>query len=390
MLSISPRRFVPLRGFLAGLLVVGALSDFGFLPSLTVANEESKPPVVEIPSLSITLEGRWVLDERGEPVAGRPGRRERGLQTSGLLEQGGILWSVGDQRSEYAGKLLPLDPSSSRLAGPPVSLEIPGSSVEGSALRQLADWPNPDFEGLAAIPGPSGRFLAITEDRHSWIITLSLGSDPESPSRRRARVEAIATCRFPEDLRPFREDTNTRLEGITVWPADPPRIVLAYERHEDGLPRLLTAPLGDVTRGGELAVKDLEIDFSRVARRPGKERARLNLNGLAHARVGGSDWILGVARDQERLLVIDPAARQVSRIVNLDLVSPGGGKMLWVSPEGLAVDAGRGQLWLINDPDSVRGNYRALETEMAEGHFAALAPQLFRIPLESILPGARD
>ena len=53
----------------------------------------------------------------------------------------------------------------------------------------------------------------------------------------------------------------------------------------------------------------------------------------------------------------------------------------------IAADEKSGKVWLINDPDSVRGNYRALADDEAEGPFAAYTPLLFEVPVAQVLPG---
>ena len=73
------------------------------------------------------------------------------------------------------------------------------------------------------------------------------------------------------------------------------------------------------------------------------------------------------------------------RVVDLDLRTPEGFSIEWVSPEGLAVDASSNRLWLVNDPDSVRGNYRARDAQQAEGRFAEFAPLLFQLALSDVI-----
>ena len=75
----------------------------------------------------------------------------------------------------------------------------------------------------------------------------------------------------------------------------------------------------------------------------------------------------------------------MERVVDLVLLSPDGSRIKWVSPEGIAVDPKDGRLWLINDPDSVRNNYRAVRAESAKGMFALYTPLLFELPLSSLL-----
>ena len=66
----------------------------------------------------LELRGRWVHDASGKPVG--PVDFRRGLQPSGLAYGRGELWCVGDQRSEFPGHLLRIDPKTSRLLGKPI------------------------------------------------------------------------------------------------------------------------------------------------------------------------------------------------------------------------------------------------------------------------------
>ena len=76
------------------------------------------------------------------------------------------------------------------------------------------------------------------------------------------------------------------------------------------------------------------------------------------------------------------------RWVDLDLREPGGGKIYWVSPEGIAIDQEGGRLWIINDPDSVSGNYRRRGVKKADGMYALYAPLLFEMKLAQLFPSA--
>ena len=49
--------------------------------------------------------------------------------------------------------------------------------------------------------------------------------------------------------------------------------------------------------------------------------------------------------------------------------------------QGVAVDPATDRLWIVNDPDSVRDNYRTQDQEKAEGHFANFTPLLFEMRL---------
>ena len=325
----------------------------------------------------------WVTDPRGKTVPGRPLRRERGLQTSGLHLRAGRLWSVGDQRSEYPGHLYCIDPKTGRLAVDPIPIQLDAKRT-GERFDRYRALPNPDLEGLTAHPRHDDGFLIVTEDKTQWIMDVRLESTAAAdakPKHWRATLAEITELQFPEDLKSYRGDPNYRLEGIaatenSAW------IYLAYERLDDGLPRVYRIRVDAATGGEPIRPEDVPIDFAAMPLRSDKKRARLNLNGLAVWRKGPEERLIAVARDQERVLVIDPRAGVVERIFDLQLRSPDGAAMLWVSPEGIALDPTGRRLWIVNDPDSIRGNYRKLDNETARGRFAEFAPLLFVFELD--------
>src|SRR5262249_7625156 len=105
-------------------------------------------------------------------------------------------------------------------------------------------------------------------------------------------------------------------------------------------------------------------------------------------RRAGRPYLLAIARDQERLLLISLDDSKVERSIDIDFRAPGGEAIFWVSPEGLAVDEAADRLWIINDPDSIRGNYKRAQDAAPEGNFAAFAPLLFETRLSAVLGAA--
>ncbi|HLU49055.1 MAG TPA: hypothetical protein VK116_13260 [Planctomycetota bacterium] len=378
-------------GSLVAFLVV-AIATGCLVPSpATNANEEPREsaPSTEagrtIPSFGLRIDGRWILDADGEAV--EPDDFRRGLQTSALTFHRRSLWSVGDQRSEYPGSLLEIDPESARLRGSPLRIEVADDvEADEDQLRRFREIPNIDLEGLApanatktdALDGEIG-FVAVTEDKEPWLLFLTTQSS--APGAERAPLKLIRLSRLdvPLDLRPWRDDTNFRVEGITVLDGD--LFVIAFERAHDNLPRLLTL-------GKELNPAPLPIDFSSLPPRVDKPRALLNVNGLESVRWRDRSLLLALARDQERIVVIDAETSRILHFVDLDLRDPDGHSIEWASPEGIAADVATDRLWLVSDPDSVRGNYRRRDSEKADGPYASYVPLLFTTKLSAVIDGA--
>jgi len=246
--------------------------------------------------------------------------------------------------------------------------------------------PNSDFEGLAADPEHPDRLFAVTEDKVPWIVTIRLRSSPDAPGVT-ACIEQLSEMRFPPDVLAWRGDTNFRAEGIAISD-DAKAMYVAFERADDDLPRLLTCSFAAAQRSEPVTLADTGVTFRGVEPRADKPGVRLNLNDIQFVRAANRPLLVGVARDQERILVIDLEEKRVCRWIELDLRDRDGQSIYWVSPEGLAVDAAQDRVWIINDPDSVRGNYRRRDEEVATGPYAAFAPLLFETTLSAVLGGA--
>jgi hypothetical protein len=307
----------------------------------------------------------------------------RGLQTSGLVYQDGVLWAVGDQRGEHPASFFRIDPATARLLGPPVRIDASLSPIrEESEFEAYRAIPNPDFEGLSTVPGEPETLLAVTEAKTPWLVELRLlPQAADSPPR--VRAMHIRPLDLPKGLAPWRGDANFRFEGLAVSP-NARSIYLAFERDEANLPRLYRTDTAGFRAGKAPVLEEIPLPFDRVPRRPDKDKALLNLNDLLALPREGRCELLALARDQERILVLDPERRTIERIVDLDLLDPEGRAIEWVSPEGMAAEPAGDALWLINDPDSERGNFRR-RSEVAEGRFAEYAPLLFRLRLSEVL-----
>ncbi|MBI4582527.1 MAG: hypothetical protein HY717_00645 [Planctomycetes bacterium] len=359
-------------------LVLVVISVNGPESSQNPGDKASEKPALA-PAHPGPARGRWVLDGEGNPVKPRP--FERGLQTSALVFYRDRLWSAGDQRSEYPGRLLEIDPKTARLAGPPIRLPCGESVTPGPLVDAYRGIRNPDYEGLTVHPRKPDTLIAVTEDKQQLIIEIKLAFEGSSVQ---ASIVQITGLEFPPGLAAFKDDPNYRIEGVAAS-LESPKLYLAWERAKDNRPRIFQISCEEAARGGAVKPAEVPMDFGAVPPRADKPRALLNLNDLQALKVGGKELLLALARDQERMLLLDPEQGLVVRAVDLDFQDPGGEKILWVSPEGLAADPHTKRLWVINDPDSIAGNYRLLKDQSAEGRFADMAPLLFELPWAEVL-----
>lgn len=323
-----------------------------------------------------TDSGRWVLLCDGGPAPHEG--TARGLQTSGLAWDGQRLWSVGDQRSTFPGHLFAIDPATARLTGPPIRLVAEREEIE----QQLAAWGRPDAEGIEVLSAHEQRFVVLLEANATAALVVRVDE-----SRPAAVVEAIWEFQFPETdtPAPFRDDKNFRLEGIAI-DSTASRGYVGYERDKAGQPRLYQFDLDPVPRSGVGRVPLAPLPFDGWDQLRGKPTARLNVNGLDFCRTPtGKRRLFVLCRDRELLFAIDLDSGTLAGQFALDLRAPDGEPIEWPSPEGVAVDARTGRVFVVSDPDSTDNNWRLRSTPAATGLFADYVPLLFEVKLPAEL-----
>lgn len=312
---------------------------------------------------------------------GRPAPSDdflRGLQTSGLAWDGKLLWSVGDQRSAFPGHLFAIDPLTARLD----RLPIPLTAEREEIRRQLNAWGRIDLEGIEVLSRDDRRFVVLVEDEATAALLVRLDAH-----QRQATVEAIWMFQFPGSREPvpYRHDPNYRLEGITI-DSQTSRGYVAFERDAAGRPHLFQFDLQRAPAAGIGPVTLEPVPFEGWDQLGGKPDALLNVNGLELTHTaGGSPRLFVLCRDRELFFVLDPDSGRIVGQVTLNLKTPAGETIEWVSPEGIAIDSERGIVYIISDPDSTDGNWRLRSTPHAAGMFAQYVPLLFELKIPSEL-----
>ncbi len=341
-----------------------------------------------IPEVPLTTRGSWVFDEKGQAAA--PALWMRGLQTSDLSVCGNSLISVGDQRSNFPGYIFIIAPPTATPPGAPTAPTkltrapvgiVPDPTLSGPVLQRYLQKRNPDFEGLAHDPFRTNVFYGVIEMDGPFLLEIHW-----SPGSAQATIKRIVTVTV-SGLDSWRRHPNYRFEGIAVV-GPGPELVIAYERALDELPRLLHVTWPLTHRENTLSATVMPIAFQEVPKRPGK--GLLNVNGIAAVFTSSPKTVhlLLIARDQERILVVDATAQKIVRIVTVDFRGPDGEKLKWVSPEGIAADPTAGRVYTISDPDSISGNYRKLDDAEAQDNYGKMVPLLFTLPLGAIVPEA--
>jgi hypothetical protein len=288
---------------------------------------------------------------------------------------------VGDQRGNFPGHLFPLAPLAQpqatevRLSAPPVPIVL-DPALPAGYLDRFRLKSNPDYEDLTCDPYRTDTSIAVIEMDAPCLVELTW-----RPGDARALLRRMALVDLGS-LQPWRGNLNYRLEGVAVV-GPGPELVLAYERAADELPRLLRATWRPDDPAAEIKTVEIPLSFAAVPPRAGK--GLLNINAVAVC-PHPAPYLLLLARDQERILVVDGAA--IVRIIDLDLRDPTGQRIHWTSPEGIAVDAAGGRVFIVADPDSEQGNYRRLEDVEAADNYALYVPLLFTVPLSAVLPAA--
>ena len=326
--------------------------------------------------LSLSASGRWVLMSDGQPAPSDDFLR--GLQTSGLAWDGKLLWSVGDQRSAFPGHLFAIDAQTARLVRMPIALTAERDEIR----RRLKAWGRIDLEGIELLSRDDRRFVVLVEDDATAAMVVRVDERGTQ-----ATVEAIWEFQFPggREPVPYRDDPNYRLEGITI-DSRSSRGYVAFERDAAGSPHLYRFDLHRAPAAGIGPVPLEPVPFDNWDQIAGKPGALLNVNGLELTHTAsGSPRLIVLCRDRELFFVLDPDSGKMIGQVALNLKTPAGEAIEWVSPEGIAVDSERGVVYIISDPDSTDGNWRLRSTPHATGMFAEYVPLLFELKIPSEL-----
>jgi hypothetical protein len=324
--------------------------------------------------------GRWVVPAAHQSEAWAEG--PRGLQTSGLVWHSGRLWSLGDRNSSEPKRLLEIDPDTGALKNRPLLLADPERKAgEADCCELYRNTPTPDFEALSADPRHPQLVHTVTEVHGPWLISFRI----PGPNRPEFTVVRVRDLVLPPDLRDSGVPSlNSRIEGLAL--ADDGRhVYFALERASDDLPRLLEADLGAQPEAERLPLHAIDVDFAGIPPRADKPDSKLNLNDLAFIRLAGRPHLIGVARDQERLLLVDLERPEHPGWVDLDLRAPDGCRIVWVSPEALAVDPETDRLWLLNDPAPEPGRYTCSDSDHPSPLFERFTPLLFEFKLSEML-----
>jgi hypothetical protein len=267
-----------------------------------------------------------------------------------------------------------------------------------------------DAEGIALLEtkGDELAFVVVVEDRSD---AIGMSFDDRTPGAalvirprwesKIALVSSIWEFKLSEEhaIRPYGGDTNRGFEGIAI-DHHTNRGYLAYEQASDGKPRLFTFEIPETNGNGPERIPvviepvALAFDFTPA----GKPETDLNFNGLALLRTEGeSAMLLILCRNRELLLVLtltDPKTAVLHEQVGLDLLSPIGQSITWVSPEGIAIDEENHRLYVVSDPDpSCGGNWKASQGgELHEGRRAAevnlflqFVPLLFELDAAAVI-----
>src|SRR5262249_5422311 len=274
----------------------------------------------------------------------------------GLAFDGKLLWAVGDQRSNFAGHIFRIDPATARLVGDLVKLDLSDKTLGG--IPESLRISNPDLEGLCLKPGAPEVFYIAVETDGNFVLESRY-----EPAEKICTVTRVLRARF--SMEPAPGDPNSRFEGVA---SDGEYLFLAYERDGRGQPHIYRGPIP--RNGSELQLDDLDVPFSLLPPRSGK--GAINVNDLTLLPTQPLTLAI-ISRDQERLLFYEMGTRQLS-YVDLDFRDPEDQEIYWTSPEGIAIDPTGDRLWLITDPDSLRGNYRRRAERAAHGNYADMVP----------------
>jgi hypothetical protein len=329
----------------------------------------------------------------GEWITLADGTAAGGLGLSGLVfrvdpERGGEeLWAIADQYGRASGQgsaLYRIDPRGARVMESPVSIAVARElDTPYRAYLEQA----PDYECLTRLLQGDGAasdhetFVAVIEDDRLGqlgdlppaVVSISVDLCGRLP---RAEVTAVTPIRLPDSPAP--SDRSVQCEGCAA--DDAGFLYLALEGDPPAsLPEIHRLALDSLGSSGPLQLESFGARFCDLVEPA--DLADLTLNDVAflpRRDPGGPRVLLALARNQERVYLLDLDRLALVARWDLGLVGPDGERVEWLSPEGIAADSS-GRVWIVNDPVGRAGNdwkYRPRSGDDMAPNYTSLTPML--------------
>lgn len=347
--------------------------------------------VATVSAQPLQLKSYWLNEASGEAMLDP--------QTSGLVAwRDGRLLTIADGSAHESQRLrlIQLDPETRTIILPKYPMTLSDRVAAGCFAEYLSE--RPDLEALAVDPDDDSVFYTVTEDASRYELTpecqtryADSGSTPYPTVLVRLKLTGetvVMTHARPLRFSPAYNLANLPNDGIEGMTFGKNRtLYLGLEKDAAGNPRVfsieLTQHWWDSDEYADVHDPELKVPTFTSGSHP--------INALTYAHGEKQDWLIAAARNDNQLWLMDPEAKQETRVIHLQFLAETGAETVQCaafepmnnySMEGVAVAGDL--LWLVNDPWKV--NYlKNVRCPASQSNFEKMAPLLTSVPLSLLL-----
>ncbi|MBV2128474.1 hypothetical protein KQY15_05140 [Rheinheimera sp. SM2107] len=272
------------------------------------------------------LAGKWLTDQAGQTLVDP--------QSSGLTLRHGELIHLGDNSAAVNMRniLLRINPHTGQLNAPPVKITVASHLINGCFAELLADYP--DWESLTWDRQDDTTLVTVTEDSSAFTLSpacaeryAATNSTPyptllvkikTDKALSQAEIVAVRPVQFPAEAQ-VGSFSNDGIEGLAF--DNTGNLYLALEKNQANAPMIFVTPYTADFWSNEdfLAVQDSGF------RLPVPDANNHPINGLdylAHPDSRHPGYLVGAARNDDHLWIIDISQQQAPFVQNIRFYAP--------------------------------------------------------------------
>ncbi|WP_214000985.1 hypothetical protein [Arsukibacterium sp.] len=340
------------------------------------------------------LRGQWLTDSDRQQLIDP--------QSSGLTLRHGELIHIGDNSAALPMRnvLLKINPATGQQIGAAVKLTVAEALTKGCFAGLLASYP--DWESLTWDRQDDTTLITVTEDSsahelspecasryaatHSTPYPTLLVKIKTDKALSRAEIVAVRPVQFPKASQ-VGNYSNDGIEGLAIDNSG--NLYLALEKNQANAPMIFVTPYSATFWQSDEFVQVADTGFALPL--PDANNHPLNgLDYLSHPDASHPGYLVGAARNDDQLWIIDISQQQQPFVQQLHFYAPtyqrgatadcpAYEKLANTSIEGVAVAAN--QLYLVNDP--WQSQYpKNIQCAANASHFKQFSPLLFQLNID--------